>query len=77
MNNTLQHSPATQRGKPMGTESPQSWSEFAAQHLVSASLIHPLTTEEVCAVCESKRSAWSETACTSRRWTKHARPLER
>ena len=53
MNNTLQHSPATQRGKPMGTESPQNWSEFAVQHLVSASLIHPLTTEEVCAVCES------------------------
>ncbi len=53
MNNTLQHSPATQRGNPMGTESPQNWSEFAAQHLVSASLTHPLTTEEVRAVCES------------------------
>jgi hypothetical protein len=37
----------------MGTASPQNWSEFEAQRLVGAGLVHPLTTEEVRSVCEN------------------------
>ncbi len=53
MYKTLQYSLATRRGKTMGTGSPRSWSEFEAQRLVSASLVHPLTTELVRSVCEN------------------------
>lgn len=37
----------------MSTRSPQDWSEFEGQRLMSASLVHPLATEEVRPVCQT------------------------